>query len=162
MMELEWHKHVAVQGRDVHVQFDLADPFDLPDSDLLGLFRSNEAYVLVYDVMDKTSFEVLDRVYRLYSQIPRQKKWRTPLFVVANKSDRWRGAWAVSYPEGDDFARSIGASLLQMSSLTGAGTGDEVMIDMISRVLLGRYQNEAETRPPPKRRAASPILTRRK
>lgn len=148
-MELEWHKHVAVQGRDVHVQFDLMNdgPFQMPEEDLLEYIRNNEAYMLVYDVTDLESFEVLDGVCRLYARIPRQRPWRVPFFVVASKIDRWRGGWAVPYLKGDEFARSVGATFLSMSAINGEGTGDEVIVDLVSRVLLSRYQNEVDTVP---------------
>jgi hypothetical protein len=125
----------------------------MPEEDLLEYIRNNEAYMLIYDVTNKRSFEVLDRIHRLYSRIPtRQRRWRTPLFVIASKADRYRGGWAVPFLEGDGFAKSIGATFLAMSSLTGSGTGDEVVVEMVSRVLLSRYQNEADM-PVPKSRA---------
>lgn len=149
MMELEWHKHVAIQGRDVHVQFDMVsdEPFRLPEVELLEYIRNNEAYMLVYDVMDHESFEVVDQICRLYARIPRQRPWRVPFFIVASKIDRWRGGWAVPFLRGDEFAKSVGATFLPMSALNGEGTDEKVIVDMVSRVLLSRYQNEVDALP---------------
>ena len=148
MMELEWHKHIAIQGRDVHVQFDMvSDEIRMPEDYLLEYIRNNEAYMLVYDVMDQESFDVVDQICRLYARIPRQRPWRVPFFIVASKIDRWRGGWAVPFLKGDEFAKSVGATFLPMSALNGEGTGDEVILDMVSRVLLSRHQNEVDTLP---------------
>ena len=103
--------------------------------------------MLVYDVMDQESFDVVDQICRLYARIPRQRPWRVPFFIVASKIDRWRGGWAVPFLKGDEFAKSVGATFLPMSALNGEGTGDEVILDMVSRVLLSRHQNEVDTLP---------------
>jgi hypothetical protein len=195
---------VAVQGCDVHVQFDLmSDELShMAEVDLLDYIRNNEAYMLVYDVMDEASFAAVDQIFRLYARIPRQRRWRVPFFVsetskldisllprleptavtssgtgiycdhvqkfsrgflltfdfqiVASKIDRWRSGWAVPFLRGDAFAKSVGAAFLPMSALNGEGTGDEVLVDMVSRVLLSRYQNEVDTLPRAETRVAIP------
>ncbi|PIA98895.1 hypothetical protein CB0940_03096 [Cercospora beticola] len=150
MMELEWHKHVAVQGRDVHIQFDLMNDGSLQQaqSNLLEYIQNNEAFMLVYDVTDQESFDVLRQICQLYSEIPHQRPWHAvPFFIVAAKIDRWRGGWAVPYRVGDEFANSVGATFLPMSALNGEGTGDAVMVDVVSRVLLSRFQNDGDPEP---------------
>ncbi|PPJ49757.1 hypothetical protein CBER1_02922 [Cercospora berteroae] len=150
MMELEWHKHVAVQGRDVHIQFDLMNDGSLQQaqSNLLEYIQNNEAFMLVYDVTDQESFEVLRQICQLYSEIPHQRPWHAvPFFIVAAKIDRWRGGWAVPYRVGDEFANSVGATFLPMSALNGEGTQDAVMVDVVSRVLLSRFQNDGDPEP---------------
>ncbi|KAM3423278.1 hypothetical protein BST61_g717 [Cercospora zeina] len=148
--ELEWHKHVAVQGRDVHIQFDLVSDGTLQraHSTTMDYVQNNEAFMLVYDVTDQESFDVLRQICQLYSEIPQQHPWHAvPFFIVASKIDRWRGGWAVPQRVGDEFASSVGATLLSMSALNGEGTGDAAMVDVASRVLLSRFQNDGDPEP---------------
>ncbi|KAF2207008.1 hypothetical protein CERZMDRAFT_102855 [Cercospora zeae-maydis SCOH1-5] len=148
--EFEWHKHVAVQGRDVHVQFDLMSDGSLQQaqSNLMEYIQNTEGFMLVYDVTDQESFDVLRQICQLYSRIPQRRPWHAvPFFIVASKVDRWRGGWAVSHRMGEEFASSVGATLLSMSALNGEGTGDAVMVDVVSRVLLSRFQNDGDPEP---------------
>ncbi|KXT09065.1 hypothetical protein AC579_1160 [Pseudocercospora musae] len=150
-VELEWHKHVTIQGRDVHLQFDLieGDARDMSEAELLEHVRPNEACFLVYDVTHRESFDMLDKLREVYAKrrrIPRRQARSNTVFVIANRIDRWRGDRTVSMHEADEFAQSFGALFLRMSALTGKGTGDEVVVDMLGHVLLNRILDEARPR----------------
>lgn len=145
--ELEWHKHAAVQGCDVHVQFDMMsdEPSRMSDLDSLDFWRYNEAYMVVYDVTDELSFDVAGHLCEARFRIPREHPWRVPIFIVASKIDRWRGGWAVPLARGEELAKRVGATFLPVSALSGEGTGDEVIVDMVGSVLWSRYQNEMDS-----------------
>lgn len=139
--ELGWQRHVTIQGKDVHLQFDLvSEDQALPP---------NEACMLVYDVTSPESFQSLDRFHDVFAsrrRIPRRQARGTTYLVVANKIDRWRGDWAVSIRAADEFSERIDARFLQTSALTGKGLGDEIVVDIVSWVILARTNDEAGPR----------------
>ncbi|EME85616.1 uncharacterized protein MYCFIDRAFT_193878 [Pseudocercospora fijiensis CIRAD86] len=125
------------------------DVCDMSEAELLEYVRPNEACFLVYDVTRRESFDLLDKLRQVYvkrRRIPRRQARSNTVFVIANRIDRWRGDWTVSMHEADAFAQSFGALFLQMSALTGKGTGDEVVVDMLGHILLNRILDEAGPR----------------
>lgn len=133
------------------MQFDMMsdEPSRMSELDLLDFWRYNEAYMVVYDVTDEQSFDVAGQLCEVRSQIPREHPWRVPVFLVASKVDRWRGGWAVPLARGEELAKRVDATFLPVSALSGEGTGDEVIVDMVGSVLWSRYQNEMDSLPRP-------------
>ncbi|KXS96223.1 hypothetical protein AC578_9636 [Pseudocercospora eumusae] len=125
-VEFKWHKHVTIQGRDVHIQFDLihGDACNMSEAELLEYVRPNEACFLVYHVTHRESFDLLDKPREVYTKrrrILRRQARSNTVFGMANRIDRWRGDWTVSMHEADEFAQSFRALFLQMFAMTGKG-----------------------------------------
>lgn len=124
--------------------------------------RHAEACIFVYDVGDRTSFEIIQQYHtdflRERSQdlerpcqegctpICKRRAWpyKGIFYVIANKTERPEREVAVSRNEGEAFAKSIGAIFVPMSARTGDGRPANFMLETTKIMLLQRVQNLAE------------------
>ncbi|CAM1509107.1 Fc.00g028460.m01.CDS01 [Cosmosporella sp. VM-42] len=139
-------KAVQIQGQQVLLEFQQS----LGDDSGPTLMSRNsaskaDAHMLVYDVADRISFEVINHVYEELLAGSAAKK---PLWVVANKHGKFNRnrdvtEWAVTPQEGYQFAASIGARYWTVATNTGQNLGKEQADEIAIRVLLSKIDMEA-------------------
>lgn len=118
------------------------------------LMRHCDAFIYVYDVGNRSSFDDMRQHYEgvLVSRsreapyctlgcspsCPPRPDYSGSVFVVANKIDLAPGEWQVTMQEGEDFCKSIGAIFIRMSAKTGEGGGTSIMRAITKQIILKR------------------------
>ena len=123
--------------------------------------RHCEAFIFVYDICDRSSFEALKwhyknillerslarRSYCILQCLPdctARSPYGGSIFVIANKVDRDESEWEVDVQEQEDFCASIGADFIPMSAKTGKGCSRNTLVSMTNRILQRRIGKVAE------------------
>ncbi|KAH6891281.1 P-loop containing nucleoside triphosphate hydrolase protein [Thelonectria olida] len=106
------------------------------DSCYQRFVRAGDAFLLVYDVAKRDSFESAVRTHRELLG-PEQQQGK-PVWVCATRSDRPPKDWVVSAQEGSEFSRTIGARFLSVSSKTGQGLDEAFVGQIVRKALLNR------------------------
>jgi GTPase SAR1 family protein len=105
----------------------------------------DEAWVLVYDINDRASYEVVKDIHRNHISQPRQEQARMEGWVVANQIDRLKdGEGAVSEAEGRKWADDIGARFWMTSAKKREGCGTDALMSIARDILLSRMKAEGQ------------------
>ncbi|KAH7020286.1 P-loop containing nucleoside triphosphate hydrolase protein [Ilyonectria destructans] len=99
------------------------------------LVQHGEAFLLVYDVTDRASFELLRTIH---SGLFGPKEEEKPVWVLATKTDQPQQNWAVSMQEGAEFSTTINAKFLTVSAQTGEGLGKDDAVELASEVIISK------------------------
>ena len=86
-------------------------------------FRSADAYVIVYDVTDRSTFAHAQEVYE---DLVTHGQYGCPVLLLANKCDRWAPR-EVGEREGSECARGWGASFAEVSAKTGTNVATSML-----------------------------------
>ncbi|KAF7555499.1 hypothetical protein G7Z17_g2122 [Cylindrodendrum hubeiense] len=122
------------------------------------IVQQGEGFLLVYDVTDRASFELL---HGIHSELFGPTEEGKPLWVLATKTDQPQQKWVVSNQEGEEFSKSIGATFRSVSAHTGEGLGKVDAADMASWVILSKIPKPVETEGSSKAPGANTAQTRR-
>ena len=115
----------------------LADASRIIPSVMQYMVRENEAYMLIYRVDSRASFDAAEGLMRDRVQASRDQN-DAPLFLVANCVDLPQEHWAVTEDEGKALAQRLGGDVFSCSAKTGQGCGVETIQGMVEKVLLHR------------------------
>ena len=136
---------VSIQDQTVAAEFQqtLGDD-SIPYAQLGIIAREADAHMLVYDIADRISFELIDR---LHNELLGGSSTHKPLWVIANKHGQFNKnrnvtEWAVTPQEGYQFAASIGARYRSVATNTGENLGQDLAVEIVNRVLLSWIEKE--------------------
>jgi hypothetical protein len=129
-IQIDGHPIVVELCRYIGTQEPITDSY-------YGRFvRAGDAFLLVYDVAKRDTFEYAVRTHR--ELLGPEQQQGEPVWVCATRSDRPPKDWVVSVQEGSEFSRTIGARFLNVSSRTGQGLDEAFVSRIVREVLLNR------------------------
>lgn len=105
------------------------------------MVQDNEAYLLVYSVTDRSSFEAVEGLWRKHVRVG-ARSLKAPLFLVANCTDAAQEQRVVTEAEGAELAKKLRAELWPVSAKTGIGCGQGEVSALAQKVLLRRLQRQ--------------------
>jgi GTPase SAR1 family protein len=170
-------KQFKHRGKLVEIECELVDNDDLDHADTKRFrerqARDTEAFVLLYDVTNRASFEVAVKFHKMIRrlQAPAEEEeeeedeaenekhafipqsttslppmpWK-PVVVVATKIDTPKSTWAVKRREGKRFSERIGAEFLEVSAKTGVGLGFAFFGPIVDGMGLARMINDGKVK----------------
>ena len=88
-----------------------------------GIFRTRDCFIIVYDITDRSSFE---NVSQIHEDILRIKDCHSvPCVIIGNKVDLKEDR-EVSYEEGVQLAKQMGAVFMETSAKTGQNVNESI------------------------------------
>lgn len=133
-----------------------ASQTDDDDAQLESQVRWADGFLLVYSVIDRSSFDRLDRLFRLIQRVrPSTDEASVPVVVVANKTDCPPFARQVSPEDGLALASHFDRPLYEVSvaeSADGVAQAMDALIGQVKRELV-----KVRTAGPPPTNQKSPF-----
>ena len=119
LVEDSWRKTVTIDGVPYNLM--ILDTAGAEEGSLLleNYIRKNNAFLAVYDVTNRSTFDALEEVCDKISRVKEVAKNGLPIVVCGNKCDCSDGERQVQTSEGQKFADSYGYPFIETSAKTG-------------------------------------------